>query len=179
MQRTFIGVPVEEHVQIQVNQLLKPFRVTSPKIRWVPQENRHLTLVFLGPRTESEIDQLLHSFDKTYQQQSPFQLRFSELHGFPDSRSRIVALTGPATEPLEQMLQATRDLLTSNGIGYEQKEFRPHITLARVRRGKSIHPTIDQQTAIVLTVSSVVLYQSTLTETGSIYRRLKETSLGQ
>ena len=179
MQRIFIGLPVEKHAQVLINRLLEPYRGISPAIRWVAQGDRHLTLAFLGPTNESEVDRLLHSFDRTYRQQSPFQLQFSALQRFPDSRSGIVALTGPATRPLEQMLQATRGLLIGNRIDYESKEFRPHITLARIRGRNNLHPVIDQQTAIVLTVSSVVLYQSTLTETGSIYRHLKETCLGQ
>lgn len=177
MQRVFIGLPVEEHAQVLIDRLLEPYRRVSPAIRWVAQGDRHLTLAFLGSTKESEVDRLLHSFDRTYQQRAPFQLQFSALQRFPGSRSGIIALTGPATRPLEQLLQATRGLLIGNSIGYEKKEFRPHITLARIRGRNNLQPVIDQQTAIMLTVSSVVLYQSTQTETGSSYRRLKETSL--
>jgi 2'-5' RNA ligase len=179
MDRVFIGIPIDGNAQKIINGLVRPMNRSTKDIRWAPQENRHLTLAFLGLRSESEIARLVDLFDQAYQRQLPFQLCFLDLQRFPDSRSRIVALTGPVTEPLQQLLLVTRDLITANRIEIEEKKFRPHITLGRIRRGKNIRPAIDQKTDIAVTVSSVALYQSTLTETGSIYRRLKETSLGQ
>ena len=179
MERIFIGIPIAGNAHKIIDGLIRPIGKSTRDIRWVPRQNRHLTLAFPGLRPGSEIIRLINLFDQTYQLQLPFQLRFTAFERFPDPNSRLVALTGPVTEPLQQLLQVTRDLINVSRVEIEAKEFRPHITLGRIRRGKNSYPAIDQQTDITVKVSSVVLYQSTLTETGSVYRHLKESRLGR
>ena len=92
MQRVFIGIPVDKQTQQLINELLKPVRKISTDIRWVPENNRHLTLAFLGDRPESDINSLLRVFDETYQQKSRFQYCLSALTRFPSAAGRILAL---------------------------------------------------------------------------------------
>jgi len=179
MQRIFIGIPVDKQTQGLINELLKPVRKISADIRWVPENNRHLTLAFLGDRPESDINSLLRVFDETYQHRSRFQYCLPALTRFPNAAGRILALTGQPAGPLEDLCQATRKLLDKNRIDFDQKRFRPHITLARIRKARQVKTAFDQQTEICLDIASVVLYQSTLNSTGSIYSRLKETKLAQ
>ena len=177
--RIFIGIPIDKQSQRIINKLLGPLKELRTDIRWVPENNRHLTLAFLGDTPKSEIDRLIRAFDNTYQQRSCFQFCLSELTRFPNASGRIIALTGQPAGPLETIFQSTRQLLDKTRVESDQKKFRPHITLARVRKAGHVNTIFDQQTEISLDVASVVLYQSTLTNTGSIYSRLKETKLTQ
>ncbi len=177
MQRVFIGIPIDKQSQLHINELLKPIKNSRRDIRWVAEINRHLTLAFLGNRTVAEVDNLLRLFDETYQQKTHFQIRLSALTRFPDPTGRIIALTSEPTGSLDQLFQITLKLLHRNKVEFDRKKFRPHITLGRIRRPKQVRTTFDQQTIIKLDITKITLYQSTLTESGSIYSVLKETQL--
>jgi 2'-5' RNA ligase len=177
MQRIFIGIPVDKSSQKAINKLLKGVKTPDREVRWVPESNRHLTLAFLGDRPVSEVEDLARQFDKTYQWLKHFQYRLSALARFPDPRGRIIALTGEPAAPLENVFQITRGLLRRNKFEFDQKKFRPHVTLARIRNPKHLKTTFDQAIKIELDMSSITLYQSTLTKSGSIYSVLTETRL--
>lgn len=177
MQRVFIGIPVDGPSQLLINDLLKPIKNSRQDIRWVPEINRHLTLAFLGNRPVSEVDHLLPLLDEAYQREVYFQYRLTALERFPDLTGRIIALTDKPTGALDSLYQITRKLLRSSKIQFIRKELRPHITLGRIRKAKHVKTTFDQQTSINLKVTKVILYQSTITESGSIYSPLKTTQL--
>lgn len=175
--RTFIGIPVDKQSQQLINKLLSPLRESHTDIRWVPENNRHLTLAFLGDKSKPEINTLIRKFDETYQEKPRFEYRMSMLARFPKPSGRIIALTGLPEGPIVDISQLTRKLLDRTGVEFDQKKFRPHITLARIKKARQVKTPFDQQIGITLDITSVVLYQSTITESGSIYSRLKETKL--
>ena len=178
-QRIFIGIPIDKHSQRFINELLKPIKDSRRDIRWVPENNRHLTLAFLGDRPISEVDNLIQQFDESYQQETRFQYRLSTLERFPEPAGRIIALTNEPTEPLDNLFQITLKLLQRNEIEFDRKKFRPHVTLGRIKRPKHVKKTFDQQININLDITKIMLYQSRLTEFGSIYSPLKETQLNK
>ena len=177
MQRVFIGIPIDKHSQRFINELLKPIEDSRRDVRWVPENNRHLTLAFLGNRPISEVDNLIGQFDESYQPETRFHYSLSTLERFPDATGRIIALTNEPTERLDHLFQITLKLLQRNEIEFFRKKFRPHITLGRIRRPKHVKKTFDQQININLDITKITLYQSTLTNSGSIYSALKETLL--
>jgi 2'-5' RNA ligase len=176
-QRVFIGIPIDKHSQQHINVLLKPIEDSRRDIRWVPENNRHLTLAFLGNRPISEVDNLIRLFDESYQQVTRFRYSLSTLERFPDPSGRIIALTNEPDEPLDKLFQITLKLLQRNDIEFDRRKFRPHVTLGRIRRPKHVKKTFDQQLNISLDITKITLYQSRLTDSGSIYSALKETLL--
>lgn len=178
-QRVFIGIPVDDRCQGPINRLIRPLKIISQDIRWIPEHNRHLTLAFLGSKTKHEIDSLLQAFDETFEQESQIQYCLSALTRFPGPGGRIIAVTGPSDGSLEDIHRTTQNLLKNTGIEFDQKPFRPHVTLGYFRKARQVKAVFDQHTEIMLNVDRVVLYQSELMTTGSIYTRLKETKLGQ
>ena len=177
MHRVFIGIPIDKQAQQYINELLKPIEDSRQDIRWVPENNRHLTLAFLGNRPVSEVDNLIQQFDESYHQETRFQYSLSTLERFPDTTGRIIALTNEPTGPLDSLFQITLKLLQRNDIRFDRKKFRPHVTLGRIRRPKHVKKTFDRQINIKLDITRITLFQSTLTDSGSIYSALKETLL--
>lgn len=173
MQRIFIGIPVDKHSQQQINKLLEPIKGSRQDIRWVAENNRHLSLAFLGDQPISRVDNLLRRFAETYQQEKQFRYRLSSLNRFPDSRGRIIALTDEPDRCLDNLFQITLKLLQKINIEIDRKKFRPHITLGRIRRPKHVKTSFDRQTDINVEINQITLFQSTLTESGSIYTALK------
>jgi 2'-5' RNA ligase len=176
-QRIFIGIPVDRHSQQHTNELVKPIRRSRQDIRWEPERNRHLTLAFLGNIQIQEVQNLLQMFDEPYRQEKRFQYKLNTLTRFPDSTGRVIALVDDPTAPLEHLFQITLKLLQENNLKPDRKEFRPHITLGRIKRVKHVKANFSQRANIKLVVDRITLFQSTLSESGSIYSPLKETKL--
>jgi len=177
MQRVFIGIPVDQHSQQRINELLKPIKELRQDIRWEPDRNLHLTLAFIGNTPVAEVDNLLQIFSETYQQETHFKYRLSTLTRFPGPMGRIIALVDDPTEPLHRLFQITKTFLERNNVDLDLKEFRPHITLGRIKKAKHVKTNFDQQTDISLNVNKITFYQCTQGESGSIYTALKETWL--
>ena len=177
MQRVFIGIPVDRQSQLRISELLKPLKKSSRDIRWVSEDNRHLTLAFLGNIPAPGVESLIKSFDETYRQESSFQCNMSVLTRFPGPTGRIIALVGKASRPLKNIHGATLELLQRSALDCDRREFRPHITLGRINKAKQIRAPINQRLNIDLYVNKITLYKSTLTTSGAIYSALKETLL--
>lgn len=177
MQRVFIGIPIDKHAQTHINELIRPLKKSQLNIRWVPEDNRHMTLAFLGNVDPGPLAFLLQSFDQAYQHETQFQYRLSTLTRFPSKSGRIISLADIPTGPLNNLYQITLQLLQKCQLEFAQKTLRPHITLARIKQAKKIKTQFDQPTNIFLDINKIKLYRSTLTESGSQYTTLTETAL--
>jgi len=177
MQRVFFGIPVDPATQRQINDLLIPIKSSIQAVHWVPEQNRHLTLAFLGNRSTGVVENLIHSMDRVYQPEEVFQTGYASLRRFPGSSGNILALEFRVDDRLATLFQVTQELLVENGFEFSRTQFRPHITLGRLKKGSRLKTTLNQQTKISLQVGKVTFYQSTLTRGGSIYLVLKETVL--
>jgi len=177
VQRVFFGIPVDQKTQKQINELLSPVKKSLQAVRWVPEQNRHLTLAFLGNRPAGIIENLVHSMDKAYQGEGSFITGPANLARFPNSRGNIIALVFKADEHLSHLYRVTQEYLVANSFDFNRTQFRPHITLGRFKGRSRVATDINQQTNISMQVGKVTFYQSTLTPSGSVYLALNETKL--
>jgi RNA 2',3'-cyclic 3'-phosphodiesterase len=186
--RTFIAVeiplPVREAV-CKVTTLLQ--KRTGSVVRWVPLENMHLTLKFLGDVSPSNVEMLCQILRAEADHFHSFDLRLNGLGSFPNlKRPRViyVGIQAPATlEALQRGIESA-----SRRLGYESEErtFSPHLTIGRVKQNvtgleqQSIRRLLEE-TRIDLPgtarVDSVHLYKSDLKPTGSVYTRLYSAPL--
>ena len=148
------------------------------KIRWLPPENYHLTLVFSGDIESVKISALQLALERKLESTKAVPLTISAITPFPFSRPRIAAAL---VEQTAELLQLQRDLLNSVrkcGITPENRRFVPHVTLGRLkpRAGK----TIDFKVRNILLsgiAESVTLFQSELASSGAIHTALAEIPL--
>jgi 2'-5' RNA ligase len=178
MQRVFLGIPVDKPAQRQINQLLNPVQRSTAGVSWVPENNRHLTLAFLGNRTSAEIESLVSSMAGAYDGKKSFRTGVATLTRFPKPSGSIVALEFEADAGLVQLFQVTQRLLDSNRLDTELKSYRPHVTLGRIRGKTNLETGFYQQTNIHLQVDKINLYQSTLSDAGRVYPSLESIKLG-
>jgi len=176
-QRIFIGIPVGENTQAGINELLKPIKAQQQYVRWVTENNRHLTLAFLGNIPLSAVEHILCLSEETYRREKRFQFRLSALSRFPTPAGRILAVTGEPAKSLDHLYQTTLNLLHRSRIRFDRQEFRPHITLGRINKPQQVKEIFDLPVDIAMNITNVVIYQSRLTETGSIYSSLRTLQL--
>ena len=176
-QRIFIGIPLDRQCQKQIGELLKPLEQSRRDIRWVPANNRHLTLAFLGNIPDLEAQKLQHHFAAAYQQETRFQYQLTTLTRFPDSLGRIIALINDPTPPLDALYKNTLKMLRETRLKPDRKNFRPHVTLGRIRKPRHVKENLVQQANIRLVVDTVRLFRSQFSESGPVYTSLAETNL--
>jgi len=189
--RVFIAIELSEPVCDAIQKQTARLRQTlgNELIRWVPTQNMHLTLKFLGDTTTSHLEFLKQMLAREANSHPQFNLQLGGLGAFPNSkRPRLLWIGIHAPADLVS-LQKSIESGTSR-LGYEQEEraFSPHLSIGRVRQ--NIGPPEQQKIRTALDtiqlgnigtarVDSVHLYRSDLQPSGSIYTKLFSAPLSK
>jgi len=149
-------------------------------IRWTSENNLHLTLAFLGYVDDREIPALIGRLEEGLDQTGGFDLIFDEITPAPDRNNpKMIWLVGPASRELGNLHEKL-----GKAVGFlvrDHKEFRPHITLGKVKRkllesNDQILETAGKFSA-TCPVYSIDLMSSELSETGSEYTIMESFNL--
>jgi len=148
------------------------------KIRWLPPENYHLTLVFLGEIESAILSGLQFALEQKLEATESVPLTISAITPFPFSRPRIAAALVEHTTELLRLQSDVANCVRKCGITLERRRFVPHVTLGRLkqRAGK----TVDFKVRNILLsgiADSVTLFLSDLTPSGAIHTALAEIPL--
>ena len=147
-------------------------------IRWLPPENFHLTLVFLGEIESAILSGLQFALEQKLEATESVPLTISAITPFPFSRPRIAAALVERTAEMLRLQSDVANCVSKFGITPERRRFVPHVTLGRLkpRAGKTIN---FQAMNILLSgfADSVTLFQSELTQDGAIHTALVEFPL--
>lgn len=133
--RTFLGLPVQDHVVQHLNQLCEPLEGCC----WLPEEQWHLTLCFLGELEEDCIDELCRQFEDEEVPDigiSIHRLGTFNRHGAP----RVLWAAVEENPALHQWQKNIRIRLKGMGLVCDHKKFQPHITLGRLQEQPSPRP---------------------------------------
>lgn len=171
--RLFIAIELPDAVK----QILGRMRSDIPGARWVPAEQVHLTLAFLGEVADDTTKQVTHELATI---QAPgFDLRFSGTGCFPNRHRPRVLWVGLEPEPhLKNIAARIHDAVKACNIPQEEHPFSPHITLARLKfpatREVGIFLESPQQQEIPpVCVREFILFQSRITSQGAIHTPIK------
>ena len=187
MIRTFIAVETPPEVRAAAAGLTDRLRRgwRASEVRWVPPENLHLTLRFLGETEESGVAPLTAALDGVTAGTPPCQLTLGPLGAFPDvRRPRVLwlGLKGAGTAALRSLQRRIEERVTGLGWEREGRPFSPHLTLGRVRPGRAADPGEGWTRAAVpelaFRVEEVVLMRSDLRPDGARYSVLHRAPLG-
>lgn len=113
--------------------------------RFVHPADIHLTLRFLGEIPEETSTALQAGASGIARRTAPFSYGLGPCLLFPSvSRARVIAGTVESGESLSRLVRALEDLCVQAGLAREDRPFRPHITLARLRQ-RMMHPNLPVQ----------------------------------
>ncbi len=169
MPRLFTGLAVPPDIATRLS-----FRRGGlPGARWIEPSDYHVTLCFLG-----EIDDALARDAVEYLSlvdAEPFTATITGFGAFGGTKPRSVhAVVAP--DPALMALQASQDrLLRRAGLDLEHRQFRPHITLARLRAEAGAARTaewlaLNPDDRLTFPVDHFVLYSSRHSTGGGPYR---------
>lgn len=144
-------------------------RVTA---RFLSDDALHLTVCFLGYVDRERIPDFVAVLEAC-SLISPIDVRLTTLGAFSSPRRArvVVAELDDSDGRLARLARAVSLGAEKLGIPPEERAFRPHVTLARIKRPADVsdwlaHATLDQLPA---TFGELVLYESMLHPTGARY----------
>ncbi|MCM2373766.1 RNA 2',3'-cyclic phosphodiesterase [Aporhodopirellula aestuarii] len=106
-------------------------------IKWVPEDNLHLTLKFLGEVENVQIPEICNVAADVCSGFDPFELNFTGSGFLPDlARARVlIATVEDPTDSLTAMVSQLEDRYAALGFKREPRDYVPHLTLGRARGG--------------------------------------------
>lgn len=186
--RTFVAVQLADDLCLRAKGLIDRLEPHAPQARWVEEENLHLTLLFLGDLTDSEIAETCSRVDWAARANEAFQIRLAGAGAFPDM-ARPRALWLGVTEGAEALCRLQTDLDESLADFVQRKEkrgFVPHLTLARMARNSRLSQHLPEVMAGLsdydagtMHVDEITVFASELKRGGPEYQPLATCALGR
>lgn len=182
--RAFVGVPVSPSPALA--SLLDGLAATGADLKIVEPTHLHLTLSFLGDVPDDAAPIIAAALDDATRGQAAFSLRLQGVGAFPNVRHPRVVWAGSVDpERMVALALRVRQRLTAAGFPGDEKDFRAHVTLARVRSERGL-----DKVALFLRehgrdelpeegVREVVLFKSTLGPHGPRYERVHSATLDE
>lgn len=175
--RLFIAIDLPDDLKKTLGRL----RADIPGARWVPFEQIHLTLAFLGEVDEKTVGLLTREL--AHRQAAAFELCFTGVGCFPNRHRPRVLWIGLEPEPcLTDLAAEVHEAVLACDIPQEERPFSPHITLARFKfpASRETGAFLDQHQKLELpsfSAQEFILFQSRLTPKGAVHTPIKNFAL--
>ena len=129
--RLFVALEIAEQVRENLAALRENFSSIGSKIRWVPPENLHLTLKFIGSVPEQKLQAIIGAL-RGVSVVGLVQVRIRGLAWYFNPKTSVMLwATVEDSKPLTALATTVDQRLASLGIAPENRSFVPHFTLAR------------------------------------------------
>ena len=184
--RTFLAVDLSKAIRDRAVALQTRLARAGTEVKWVERENLHVTLLFLGEVDNREIVQVCRLAKQCTAEEPSFPMSVESVGCFPNvRRPRIIWIgVGEGAKPLCTVHDALELSLAELGYRREERRYKPHATLGRV---KSDLPTDKLSHALLAeaawkggetVVREILIMGSELTPHGPVYTVLGRAGLG-
>jgi len=123
----------------------------------------HITLRYLGPSTDEQMERFLHHLREQLHE-APFVLGFGRLDAFARPRKATVLWldVGRGADELGRLADVAEEAARAAGFAAEDRPFRPHLTLARIRPPRDVSSLVARVHRFPLTqrVAELTLFES-------------------
>lgn len=181
--RLFAAIILPADLRMQLFDSIKGLARQYPEIRPIAAENIHLTLKFLGSRGTFMVRKIAAAMRNTAQDFESFSFTAASIAGaFPDSSSArilFVPVEGGAGQ-VDNIFNILENNLLKVKIKKEEREFIPHITVARINDNLNITDLVKKITYNFkepVNCSKISLLESRLKPSGAEYVILEEFAL--
>lgn len=184
--RTFVAVEINDAIRERLSGLITRLKTTEADVKWVAPENIHITLKFLGYIEDTRVAAVGELVRKATASIDSFTVDIEHLGAFPNTKKPRVIFVVAQEEGnnLATIYSRLDDSLAKMGIRKEGRQFRPHLTVGRVKSQKNLKALLDEMDSLKESsfgqqmIESVSLMQSDLKPTGPVYRKLEGFKLG-
>ena len=170
--RTYLANVAHEHLR-------------AGRVKWVPPEQMHVTMVFAGDIDGDTVDLLRDTVEQV--ELEPLEFTLSRLGCFPPRGEPRVLWAGLAgdLDALERLQQEILTFTDQADIPRDDRPFTPHVTMGRVKSPFGAYALIDQLAAASDTLrtkpfpaTALTLYRSELSREGPVYTSLLRRPIG-
>jgi len=176
--RLFVALEIPVTTRENLANLIASLRAIARGPRWVPPNNLHVTLKFLGEVAEDKLAAVETALARIRSDQA-LTLEFRGLGFFPNEKNPRVFWAGiEASSNLQTLAADIEGAMENCGIPREKREFSPHLTLARLEGSlpaalrKAIAESAPREFGSLRT-GAFHLIQSMLKPSGAEYTTLK------
>lgn len=147
----------------------------SGPVRWVPIENIHVTLFFIGNFHELLLDKLKDELNQVLIKHQVFELEFDKLVLMPKRRPYMIWAQFKPNHEFKELHQKI-------ALYFSQKpnvEVKIHATIARFKGNADVVLTQNSSTDKIVQIKQLVLYESILKPSGAEYLPLQKYRLNE
>ncbi|HEY7401838.1 MAG TPA: RNA 2',3'-cyclic phosphodiesterase [Actinomycetota bacterium] len=173
--RLFVAVEIPDAAKSVTWEAFAPWRERFPKARWVPRENWHVTMKFLGATRPRLIGWVEESLRAVAGDQPAFPTRVRGLGTFPSARRARVVWAGldDDGQHLARIARAI-DASLAREFAPERRAFQPHLTVARSEPPLALPEEFGATPLETppFAVDALALFRSHLRRPAPVYERL-------
>ena len=191
MIRAFVAILLTDTTRQAVAAEIERLRPLSRAVAWVPAQNLHLTLQFLGEQPDERLNEAGAALEEAAGGTAPFALTLHGLGAFPGLERPRILWVGVAQGALEARALQSRvaGALGARGFPPESRPWHAHLTIGRVfderRWRRETSPGLREAVTRLgsaafgeVPVASVALMRSDLHPSGARYSQLRSFDLG-
>ncbi len=184
--RIFAAIDISDEAKAKAAEYIKNLKSEFSDLRvgWEKTEKLHLTLKFFGDVNDSDLKKLKDAAFETAGQIPKFNLQTSATGVFPSQKKARILWLGIEDEKgsLQKLSEIFEINCAANRFAKETRSFKAHVTIARLREPEKSKELIERhlETTIEPTrfeVSEIVIYESQLQKSGSIYSIVSKQKL--
>jgi 2'-5' RNA ligase len=184
--RLFLAINLPDETRRAIAEALAPLRDAAPRVAWVRAELLHVTMKFIGERDAGDVTALQTAAASAARTAGVLDLTLVDAGAFPNfRRPRVVWLDMRPPEPLVTLAMRTDEALATAGVPREERAFRPHLTVGRVKSELTRMEALALERAagqvhasFAVRVTTIDLMWSALSHGGPSYTRLAAIPLG-
>jgi RNA 2',3'-cyclic 3'-phosphodiesterase len=200
--RAFVAFTLPAVTRAALARACEALRETAPEWageKWVPEENLHVTLSFIGGLGEEAVPGVLDCLTAACAPLRPFDLTLGDIVTRPGGKHprMLWARFAEGIEPARHVAEAVQAaLLEAVALEPEKRQYTPHVTLARFRVPRRVpEPALDAANAVIdavapacggpadvspaiVSVPRVTLMSSRLSRYGPTYEEVASVPLG-
>lgn len=186
MIRSFIAIEIPDGLKNDALEIQKKFKACNADASWTRMEGMHLTLKFLGNVEEEKIEGIKRVLEGIAGATQRFKIKIGGVGVFPNQKMPRVIWIGIKNEDgmLDGLHKRIDAELSEMCFEKEGRDFKPHLTLGRMRSQKGREGIIkllgefkDKEIG-VFTASEMRLIKSDLQPQGAAYTELARFEFG-
>jgi len=182
--RLFAALPVTGGAMLELTELIGECERTDWPVRWVRPSGLHLTVKFLGESDPALVPEIETALRLACRGVAMIPFAPIEVGAFPSLAGASVLWAGYQAEPaLELLAHRVEQGCALLGFPVGGRPFRPHVTIGRIRAGRSLPqsaiPVLEQrQIRSGFLADRLVLYKSITGPNRAEYASLATIALG-
>ncbi|MEK9151087.1 MAG: RNA 2',3'-cyclic phosphodiesterase [Patescibacteria group bacterium] len=159
--RLFVGIPLSAPLRKRLTQEMQGW--PKEAVLRTAEENLHVTLFFLGFVQEEQIPEMCAKVGEVCKRIESFELVFNGMRFADNEESpKMIWLAGEANDDLRRLIEAIEKEFSS--FITEKKVYRPHVTLAKIKKSKWLKlgekPKLKEALSVIEPVDTVAVFES-------------------